>query len=81
MTDMSRMNAQLVSPAGIGLHFEPGEILSDLIDDPIMGESVIGALLPMSGDAHAIAIGRLFLLQIGRDTAVVPLGTPFTIAQ
>lgn len=57
--------------AGIGFHLQPGEVLRGGIDDTVIGNGVIGPLLAMLGDTHAVAIHGLFLDQPGRNLVLV----------
>ncbi len=66
-TEEGGMDAKLVGAAGIGLHFQPGQRLRRLLDDAIKGNGMVGALFAMFGDAHTVAVRRLFLDQPGGD--------------
>ena len=61
------VDAQLMGAAGIGLHLQPGEVLAGLLDDAVVGDGVVGAVFAVLGDAHAVAVRRLFLDQPGGD--------------
>ena len=52
------MHAQLVRAAGMRLHLQPGQRLRGLLDDAVVRDGVVGALLAVLGDAHAVAVGR-----------------------
>ncbi len=66
------MHAKLVGSARMGLHLEPRQRLSGLVDDPIVGDGVIGAFLPVPGDAHPVAIRCLLLHEPVRYLAFAP---------
>ena len=64
---MGSMDAQLVGAAGIWLHLQPGQRLRRLLDDAIVRHGMVGALLAMLGDAHAVTVRSCLLDQPGRD--------------
>ena len=70
---MGGMHAQLVGAAGMRLHLQPGQALRRLLEDAIVGDGVVGAVLAMLGDAHAVAVRRLLLDQPGGDLVLALL--------
>jgi hypothetical protein len=65
VAQMQAVNTQLVGASGVGLKLKPAQVLSRLLDDPVVGNRVIGAGLSMLGDAHPVAILGGFLDQPG----------------
>lgn len=71
MADMQGVDAQLVGTAGIGLHLQPCEVLCRRLQHPVEGNRMVGAVLAVLGDAHAVAVDGRLLDEPGRNLVLV----------
>src|SRR5690606_17387073 len=66
---MGSVDTKLVHAAGVRLKLQPGERLSCLLRDAIVGDSVISTKLAVLGYTHLVAIRRRFANEPSRDAA------------